>query len=180
MTLSRTSRGFSYDSFLDSKGTECSIQESSLATESAIWFGLSNYKPTLNGEPVPDPVAPIPIDGYPGLFMGILINDRMHLTKIQAIQLILDFEKYLLTKEVKSRNFKDRNSINCSIKLTDGLIELGCDDANPQILNNGWRPVVYPIGTEFNLHMFLGFDEVNNLLTLLKNFVETGYLDSQV
>lgn len=36
-----TSRGFGRYEFVDRYGEECSIQESSLATESAIWFGIN-------------------------------------------------------------------------------------------------------------------------------------------
>lgn len=37
----KTQRGFRVDEFVDLYGAECSLQESSLATESAIWFGCS-------------------------------------------------------------------------------------------------------------------------------------------
>ena len=41
MKLEKTDRGFSRGDFKDLYGEECSIQESSLATESAIWLGCN-------------------------------------------------------------------------------------------------------------------------------------------
>lgn len=40
LSFSPTSRGFSRATFVDMYGSECSIQESSLATERAIWLGV--------------------------------------------------------------------------------------------------------------------------------------------
>lgn len=37
--LERTDRGFAYIEFKDINGYDCSIQESSLATDNAIWLG---------------------------------------------------------------------------------------------------------------------------------------------
>jgi len=42
--IEQTQRGFNYGDFTDVSGQKCSIQESSLATEWAIWFGLDNVK----------------------------------------------------------------------------------------------------------------------------------------
>ncbi len=41
ITLSETPRGFLRADFVDRNGDKCSIQESSLATEEAIWLGLN-------------------------------------------------------------------------------------------------------------------------------------------
>lgn len=40
VTRGVTARGFAYGDFRDRYGQECSIQESSLATEPAIWLGV--------------------------------------------------------------------------------------------------------------------------------------------
>ncbi|MBM3135419.1 MAG: hypothetical protein FJZ89_09110 [Chloroflexi bacterium] len=41
MDLAPTERGFQRADFLDLNGQECSIQESSLAAENAIWLGCN-------------------------------------------------------------------------------------------------------------------------------------------
>ena len=40
LELEETSRGFKIASFVDINGDKCSIQESSLATDDAIWLGM--------------------------------------------------------------------------------------------------------------------------------------------
>lgn len=180
LELGKTSRGFGKGTFADAKKQECSIQDSSLATEAAIWFGVEDANPQIlvgdTLQPVPPPVKPIPISGWPGLTHDILINTRMHLTIRMTKTLIRNFEKYLATGTVRKRTFVDRYGCEASIRLTDGLIELGCDNPNPQICDNGWRPVKYPDGTIFNIHMFLGREEVEGLLPHMKRFAEGGYV----
>lgn len=63
MQLSTTERGFQNGKFLDRYGSKCSIQESSLATESCIWLGVDE---SFNGE----------------------IGTRMHLTRQMAASLL--------------------------------------------------------------------------------------------
>lgn len=180
LQLGKTSRGFGIGEFSDSKGVACSIQDSSLATEAAIWFGVKEANPQrLEGDVLvaaTPPVKPIPVEGYPGIKMDILYNTRMHLTIRSVKTLIRNFEKFLETKVVRKRTFRDRYGSKCSIRLTDGCIELGCDEANPQICNNGWRPVVFPEGTIFTTHMFLGELEVKDLLPIMRRFAEGGYV----
>ena len=40
--MEKTDRGFNIDKFTDLYGAPCSVQESSLATQSAIWFGVED------------------------------------------------------------------------------------------------------------------------------------------
>lgn len=47
MDLEKTQRGFAIGNFIDRSNTECSLQKSSLATEDAIWFGVSESKPQI-------------------------------------------------------------------------------------------------------------------------------------
>lgn len=86
-----TNRGFRLLEFIDRYGCKCSIQESSLATEDAIWFGVSNPNPQIMASqakefgietsetcgwieyPIPDEV---------------LIHTRMHLTREQVKELL--------------------------------------------------------------------------------------------
>ena len=67
MKLSDTARGFYIGYFTDRYGQECSIQESSLATENCIWLGVNNTGPQLKG--------PVCEDDYNQQVMV-----RMHLT----------------------------------------------------------------------------------------------------
>lgn len=68
--IEKTERGFYQGNFVDRYGKECSIQESSLATESAIWFGCNEGTHTIDE------------DGKTAC-MG-----RMHLTQDMVAQLI--------------------------------------------------------------------------------------------
>ncbi len=45
ITLRKTQRGFCRADFTDLYGSECSIQESSLATQAAIWLGVDKPSP---------------------------------------------------------------------------------------------------------------------------------------
>lgn len=47
MKFTTTERGFALISFLDHYGEECSLQKSSLATEDAIWLGVSKVRPQI-------------------------------------------------------------------------------------------------------------------------------------
>ncbi len=86
-----TNRGFVLYSFTDRYGSECSIQESSLATERAVWLGVDDPSPKIlasraralgikctemNGW-VP---YPMPAD--------VSISTRMHLIVDQARELL--------------------------------------------------------------------------------------------
>jgi hypothetical protein len=73
MKIKKTERGFKYAEFTDRYGAKCSIQNSSLATEDAIWLGLDDPKPRIliKGEGWKD--VKLPEDAY--------TNGRMHLTK---------------------------------------------------------------------------------------------------
>lgn len=69
-----TSRGFAVEKFTDRNGESCSIQESSLADEPAIWLGVDAPNPKI-----------FPGDGtgwhdYP-LPPNVQCSTRMHLTQ---------------------------------------------------------------------------------------------------
>lgn len=66
--------------FTDRYGRECSLQESSLATEYAIWFGCNEANPQ---ELIPDK-GWVPID----MPEGYHSNTRMHLTQEQVKELL--------------------------------------------------------------------------------------------
>jgi hypothetical protein len=74
MTDKKTAqRGFDYIEFVDRYGEKCSLQESSLATESAVWFGIDN------------PIPKVLKQGHGWVRVdlpeGTLISGRMHLTQ---------------------------------------------------------------------------------------------------
>ena len=75
----KTNRGFAIASFNDRNGVKCSLQASSIATESCIWFGCDDAEPQVlaNGgwRPVEMPA-------------GYVANTRMHLTQDQVKELL--------------------------------------------------------------------------------------------
>lgn len=68
-----TPRGFQIWTFKDFYGQKCSIQESSLASENALWIGVDNTGPNIEG---------------PSGFTNEDVNFRMHLTYDQVNHLI--------------------------------------------------------------------------------------------
>lgn len=83
----KTSRGFGRIDFTDLYGSECSLQESSLATEGAIWFGMNSggsfeLKPPYNKKPS-DP--------------DVDTGGRMHLSQGQAAALLPLLEHFVKT-----------------------------------------------------------------------------------
>lgn len=78
--MKKTSRGFNYIPFKDLYGEHCSIQESSLATEKAIWVGQEHEKNHhVTGEP---------------------LGCRMHLNKKLAKILIKRLQKFVDTGNI--------------------------------------------------------------------------------
>ena len=88
---SKTHRGFTIIEFRDRYDHESSIQNSSLATESAIWFGINDPKPEImaskasaHGIKTDETTGwvpfPIPDD--------VIIHTRMHLTQKQVKELL--------------------------------------------------------------------------------------------
>ncbi len=71
MEVKKTERGFNIASFKDRYGADCSLQQSSLATENCIWLGT-------NGE-----------DG-----------DRMHLTQKMVEDLLPYLQHFVKTGEL--------------------------------------------------------------------------------
>lgn len=91
-----TQRGFSYANFKDSKGVECSIQESSLVTPS-IWLGCNNLD--IQAFRKGDGWQPVDIqEVYPcEYFVG---NNRMHLNQDQVAALIPILQHFVETGEL--------------------------------------------------------------------------------
>lgn len=73
MTAAPTQRGFAAWEFDDLYGQKCSLQNSSLATEGAIWIGVDNTGPNLEG---------------PNKTRNEQVSARMHLSRKQVEQLL--------------------------------------------------------------------------------------------
>ena len=80
MKLNKTERGFSYLEFADDYSQECTMQISSNAERECIWLGVSNTGPRMDNKDV---------------------NNRMHLTRVQARRLAKKLLKFADTGEVK-------------------------------------------------------------------------------
>lgn len=80
LTTRRNDRGFVIAEFTDRSDVACNMQESSLATEAAIWFGCRD----------PDPKHMVPGQGWLPVQLpaNTLCNSRMHLTQDMVRQLL--------------------------------------------------------------------------------------------
>ena len=82
MIAQNTERGFARMEFDDRYGVKCSLQESSLATEGAIWFGVneSNTRHCVAGK------GWVPFEFPEGL--DLHSDTRMHLTQGQVKRML--------------------------------------------------------------------------------------------
>jgi len=88
IALRKTGRGFLIGEFRDGNGEQCSIQESSVATEPYLWLGCDDPNPKY-----------FPGDGtgwhpYP-LPENVQCSTRMHLTQEQAAALIPLLQRFV-------------------------------------------------------------------------------------
>ena len=81
--LTKTARGFAVYHFLDRYNENCSLQESSLATEDCIWMGV-NRAPVKMLNPDPDGTGWVDCE----LPAGAEVFSRMHLTRNQVKTLL--------------------------------------------------------------------------------------------
>lgn len=103
ITKKNTSRGFPIVEFKDFYGAKCSIQQSSIADERCIWFGVDNANPKIMAsqaklhdiETHQDTgwvEYPIPKD--------VLLTTRMHLTQGQVKELLPILKAFASTGEL--------------------------------------------------------------------------------
>lgn len=88
--VKHTVRGFRFYKFKDSKGYECTIQKSSIATENAIWLGLESAEPKiLHGDATKLGIEHDKTSGWVDYQIPdeVLLTTRMHLTQEQAKRL---------------------------------------------------------------------------------------------
>lgn len=86
MQLTRTLRGFVHAEFTDLYGEPCSIQDSSLATEDAVWLGLDH----INCREWSSVVGADPER----------IPSRMHLSREMAAELIPVLQRFVDTGSI--------------------------------------------------------------------------------
>lgn len=92
MKVSKTNRGFDIVNFTDHYGVECSLQQSSLATEEAVWLGCNDADPKIMVHG---------LGWYPiQLPNGYTANTRMHLTRDQVAELLPHLNKFVETGEI--------------------------------------------------------------------------------
>lgn len=83
MDIKETSRGFAHAEFVDACGRRCSMQDSSLASEAAIWLGVDTDE------------------------KGVSQTTRMHLTQKMAAALHGEMVAHLAGKEIMAPERKD-------------------------------------------------------------------------
>jgi hypothetical protein len=100
MKIGQTDRGFAYAEFEDIYGIKCSIQESSLATEYALWLGVDDPSPKIMASQAAEygiattkDVGWIP---YP-IPMAVSLVTRMHLSQERAKELIAVLQRFVET-----------------------------------------------------------------------------------
>lgn len=91
-----TNRGFGIWKFKDKYDSPCSLQDSSLATEAAIWFGIDDVRPQIMASKTPQGGTgwvdyPLPEDVH--------IFSRMHLTQTQVKALLPILQHFADTGE---------------------------------------------------------------------------------
>ncbi len=105
MITTTTPRGFALIQFEDRYGHACSLQESSLATERAIWLGIDDPDPKVMaihavgvGVETTETTGWVP---YP-LPSAVSLNTRMHLTREQVASLLPALQHFVDTGDLSS------------------------------------------------------------------------------
>ena len=106
MEIKKTSRGFGLLEFKDQHGTECSIQDSSLATDDCIWLGandigLKRFAAGLGWSDVK--LVNTMEDHY-------VANNRMHLTREQVVDLIPYLQYFVDNGQLPNGLLEDEES----------------------------------------------------------------------
>lgn len=91
--IGKTARGFTIGEFKDANGVECSLQQSSVATDDFIWLGCNEPNPRI-----------LPGDGtgwhpYP-IPENVLCDTRMHLSRDQVEELLPHLQRFVETGEL--------------------------------------------------------------------------------
>lgn len=107
MEITNTQRGFDIAKFNDRYGDECSLQKSSLATEDAIWFGISDPNPQIMCSDairlgLRERTNTDKDNGWCKFEIPkeVLISTRMHLTQEMVAELIPILQHFVDTGEL--------------------------------------------------------------------------------
>ena len=132
--LQRTNRGFLYSEFKDCYGTDCIIQESSLAEQQAIWLGAKGLK-VQQFHPNERP-AWRPYEFPEGA--QVIGNERMHLTREQVADLLPALQRFAGNGHLTDRpnpidffgipqrmNDYDRGTYEWLIELAEEAVDRG-------------------------------------------------------
>lgn len=92
-----TARGFTLITFVDRYGVKCNIQQSSLATEDAIWLGAEEIglKEMYSNGGWKD------VDTKGDEHTSYIANNRMHLTRKQVKKLLPILKHFAKTGDLK-------------------------------------------------------------------------------
>lgn len=101
--MTKTDRGFAIADFKDMYGESCSLQKSSLATEDAIWFGVTDVTPIIMASDAEKcgvktkkttgwVIYPMPEE--------VFINSRMHLSRETVAALLPTLQLFVDTGEI--------------------------------------------------------------------------------
>lgn len=95
--LKTTPRGFALVEFTDLYGEKCRLQKSSLASQDAIWLGVSDakLKVLLEGHGFQE----VPLDLSGGKFS---ISSSMHLSRVMAARLLPYLKTFVETGELEA------------------------------------------------------------------------------
>ncbi len=100
MEMEVTGRGFARGNFTDRNGVECSLQESSLATERCIWLGCDELDLQMfipNGRPS---WRKVNLHAAFPLAESFVANTRMHLSQAQVAELLPALQHFVETGEL--------------------------------------------------------------------------------
>ena len=96
ITPETTARGFEVLRFKDRYNEECSLQESSLATEAAVWLGVDTVIPKVCTPGIGWKNVKVPEDA--------LMSGRMHLTATQLAQLVPRLINFVVKNNLEDEN----------------------------------------------------------------------------
>ncbi len=94
----KTARGFKLITFTDRSNVDCTLQESSLAGEAAIWFGAAEIGVQRHARDYQGWHEVDLKEVFPG--QDIVANNRMHLTQEQVIELLPILQHFAETGEL--------------------------------------------------------------------------------
>lgn len=107
LKIEKTGRGFAIANFRDSKGVQCSIQKSSLATADAIWLGVDDADPRVLAS-VAGVINPDTGDmtgwvqhPFPD---GVVFTTRMHLTRDGVKKLLPLLRRFVKTGDLAAKS----------------------------------------------------------------------------